>query len=128
MQIIREILSPSLIVLLLMQGATSVWVKLDFLRRQDFIARQLCVNRNNPSKQCNGQCYLSFRLGKALQDQEKQAPNQRGALQEAWVYVAPEATFLFAFHEVNGLKFPRCTPRERAGFQPDIEHPPQTLA
>ncbi|MBL7976797.1 MAG: hypothetical protein JNN12_00550 [Bacteroidetes Order II. Incertae sedis bacterium] len=124
-QTIREIVSPSLILFLLFQGSLSVWIQWDFLLRREFIAKNYCVNRANPNSDCQGRCYLGFRLNKTWDESGKKAPSQRVQEQGSWVYVAPFSAQLFAFHEVNGLKFPQCAPPERLGFLPDIEHPPQ---
>lgn len=115
-------------VLLLMQGMTSVWVKLDFMRRQDYIAKKLCVNRNRPELQCNGKCYLSFRLNKALQEKEQQAPAQRDPSISAWVYITPDSGLRpFAPH-TQYRTFSDLSPQEQDGFRASLDQPPEFLA
>ncbi|HWB92173.1 MAG TPA: hypothetical protein VG605_09980 [Puia sp.] len=52
----------------------------DFYANQDYIARTLCVNRNNPIIHCGGRCQLCKRLkNDARQDQkypERRADNK----------------------------------------------------
>jgi hypothetical protein len=43
----------------------SNWVLIAaFKINQTYIARELCVNRNNPNSNCKGQCYLCKQLNK----------------------------------------------------------------
>lgn len=56
-----------------------VWVipllYLDFEIRRDYIAANLCINKNRPKLNCNGKCYLAKKL-KALEEQEKKQAEQ----------------------------------------------------
>lgn len=48
-------------------------IYLDFNLRQDFIAKTLCINKDEPITVCNGNCFLTRQLHKAQeQQQEKQ--------------------------------------------------------
>src|ERR1700761_5629855 len=47
-----------------------------FYANQDYIAKNLCVNRDKPQMRCNGRCQLCKRL--ATEDnQDKRAPERR---------------------------------------------------
>ena len=49
-------------------------IYLDFNLRQDFIAKTLCINKDEPITVCNGNCFLARQLNKAQeQQQEKQS-------------------------------------------------------
>jgi hypothetical protein len=43
---------------------------------QDYIAKNLCVNRDKPKMNCNGQCYLAKQL-KAQEEKESKTANER---------------------------------------------------
>ena len=44
---------------------------LDYLVRKDFIMENLCVNREQPEKQCNGKCHLEKQLRKEINGSEQ---------------------------------------------------------
>ena len=41
---------------------SNLWILLSFNINQNFIAKELCVNKNDPAMHCNGHCYLSKQL------------------------------------------------------------------
>jgi hypothetical protein len=43
---------------------------------QDYIAKNLCVNRDKPMMNCNGQCFLAKKL-KAAEDKEQKSNSER---------------------------------------------------
>jgi hypothetical protein len=43
---------------------------------QDYIAKNLCVNRDKPMLNCNGQCYLAKQL-KAAEEKEQKSNSER---------------------------------------------------
>jgi hypothetical protein len=43
---------------------------------RDFIAENLCVNRDKPMLNCNGQCYLAKKL-KAAEEKEQKSNSER---------------------------------------------------
>ena len=53
------------------------WSAVAYYRvNRDFIAKNLCVNRDKPMLNCNGQCYLSKQL-KAAEDKEQKSNSER---------------------------------------------------
>lgn len=58
-----------------LQSFTPLIILVDFKIHQDFIAEVLCINRDQPELQCNGQCHLQDKLSEQ-QEQEQQTPNQ----------------------------------------------------
>lgn len=66
---------------------------------KDFIAKNLCENRNKPGKHCNGKCYLAKEINKVSHGLPvSNAPNQKGSsIEEASVHLGG----LFAFSFVN---------------------------
>lgn len=64
---------PILILLLMSQTFSNWFVVLSFKIRQDYIAKNLCENRNRPQLHCRGNCVLMKKL-KAQEKQEQNVP------------------------------------------------------
>lgn len=67
----KNILSISLGLLILLQSTGKLWIVISFKLHQDEIARTLCINRNKPELLCSGKCVLDERL-QSHDNQEKQ--------------------------------------------------------
>jgi len=53
------------------------WSAVAYYRvNRDFIAKNLCVNRDKPMLNCNGQCYLAKKL-KAAEEKEQKSNSER---------------------------------------------------
>ncbi|MDI9880831.1 hypothetical protein [Flectobacillus longus] len=61
-----------LFIILTFRMLSFLLVYLDYNLRKDYIAKNLCQNRNRPSMHCNGKCYLSKQLAKAAEQKEAQ--------------------------------------------------------
>jgi len=46
-------------------------IVLQYQLNKNYIAKNLCVNRNKPQMHCNGKCHLAKELKKANQQEEK---------------------------------------------------------
>lgn len=57
---------------MLFQSFSKVVILTEFKINQNYIARNLCVNRNKPELHCNGKCHLRKQLAK--DDAEQNAP------------------------------------------------------
>lgn len=51
-------------------------VMFEFYLNQDFIAKNLCINRDKPQMQCNGKCHLKKQLT-AEERKEQENPERR---------------------------------------------------
>lgn len=73
---------------------------MSFELNRDFIAKNLCQNRNRPQLNCNGKCYLAKKL-KAQHDREDRETTER--IQNMPVMTL-FCTDLFSFHfaDANG--------------------------
>ncbi|HCR48127.1 MAG TPA: hypothetical protein PLL64_04350 [Rhodothermales bacterium] len=129
MQTTREFITPTLVLLLVIQGLVPLWVQLDFSRRQDYIRKVLCINRGNPEMKCNGKCYLKKRLIKTDQEQQKQQQSTTEHQIVGLVYVAPRNEEL---PEIGGAlppsRHPQAEEHPLEGTPVDITHPPNLLA
>lgn len=61
----------------MLPSLTEIGIIIDYKINRDFIAKVLCIKRNEPVNTCNGQCYLTSRLDKAEEGKEKQTPTHR---------------------------------------------------
>lgn len=72
MKLMRNIVISTLII----ANMASAWlvplIYVDFELRETYIAKVLCINRDNPMTVCKGSCYLSERLTDAAKQQEDQ--------------------------------------------------------
>ncbi|MCX6215611.1 hypothetical protein [Spirosoma sp.] len=72
----RSLLTYILLIAVLLPSI-SPWGTIAYYHlNQDYIARNLCVNRDKPQLHCNGQCYLARRL-KAEQDRQDKETSER---------------------------------------------------
>lgn len=129
MQTLREILTPTLILLLCVQGLLPIWVQMDFKKRQTYIANVLCENKNKPNSHCHGACYLKKRLLKTG-DESSQNPlnkTERRSL-EISPYFLPNV--LVVPQKPLGFKLVSFFLSERPleGFPLEIAHPPNFVA
>jgi hypothetical protein len=60
-----------------------------FNLNQDMIATELCENRNQPQKHCNGHCYLKKEITKEDTANKKNLPYPISQLFQDFVWVSP---------------------------------------
>lgn len=75
-----------MIMAILLPHLLKIGVLIDFKINQDFIVEELCINREKPIKMCNGKCYLSDKLKKVKEQEEKQAPSSKKEILEVNYY------------------------------------------
>lgn len=106
-----------------------VWYEVN----KDYIAEELCENKDKPKLQCNGNCYLNKQIAKV----DDQAPEKDGAQLPKKIEKS-EITVMFSTAELQ-LNFTEHTANIRSyydnyipprGIQPlsSVFHPPQMLA
>jgi len=54
---------------------------IDYLINKNYIAKNLCVNRNKPKSCCKGKCHMVKQLQKANQNPEKDTKNTNNRVQ-----------------------------------------------
>ena len=54
---------------------------IDYLFNKDYIAKNLCVNRDKPKSCCKGKCHMVKQLQKATENPEKNTKNTSNRLQ-----------------------------------------------
>ena len=69
----KKLTAICLLIALIGSGFSQVAVYAGFQLNQDYIAKNLCVNRNRPEMHCNGRCYLMSKLKQVNEKEKKQA-------------------------------------------------------
>jgi hypothetical protein len=86
-------------ILLLLAFAASTFSKavivVDFYANQDYIAKNLCENRDRPIMHCCGRCHLRKRLNREA-DQDKNNPERRAENKQEVLFLDETATMLKA--------------------------------
>ncbi|MNL08946.1 hypothetical protein D3C87_1296900 [compost metagenome] len=116
-------LSILLLFSLLTANCSNLFVYLGFEANQNYIAKELCINRDKPELHCNGKCYLMKKLKQAQEKEQKQErQSQKIQLQDALViqklvYVSPVKDL----KPLRPAEIPFALPRHSSA----IFHPPQ---
>lgn len=67
---------------ILSQSLVQVGIGVYYQLNKQYIAKQLCENKNNPKMGCNGHCYLVKQLKKAEENEKKQSSQIAKAKEE----------------------------------------------
>ncbi|OFZ22894.1 MAG: hypothetical protein A3D92_03165 [Bacteroidetes bacterium RIFCSPHIGHO2_02_FULL_44_7] len=107
-----------------MNAGGKLFIYLDFIINQDYIAENLCENQDKPELKCNGKCFLAKELAK---EEKKEKKESKVKFEDTNVY------FFCSFEEIyesNPLYFEK---REHAnarvqagsvGYLTKVFHPP----
>jgi hypothetical protein len=125
---VKNIAAFSLVILMLtkMMGMPIAW--LSYTINKDYIAAQLCENKNRPALHCNGQCILMKKLAKANESNEsKQNKTEVKTL---------SIDFVEELKSYSIIKITATTPVRNlfrnkmyaSAIQTDIFHPPADIA
>ena len=63
-----------LLVAIVFTQSSKLIVYLNFKINQEYIAKELCENREIPKMNCNGKCYLAKKLQEQEQEEKENAP------------------------------------------------------
>ena len=69
----NRVITILLLVVMLIQAFSKVFIVLDYQANKNYIAEFLCVNKNKPELHCEGHCYLKKELKKAEQAENQSA-------------------------------------------------------
>jgi len=70
---------------------------IDYIVNYDYIAKELCINKDKPALKCNGKCHLMKELAKASEDEKPINSNKKN-------YAKQEIELLFC-NEVTEINF-----------------------
>ena len=115
---ITALITPNLI---------KIGILIDFKINQDFISEVLCINKEKPMSTCNGKCYLSEKLKKAEERQEKQVPINNKERVEVLYYYSKRSFDVPIYDDffVSELNSPYIDEIYTSLFISDIFHPPK---
>jgi hypothetical protein len=107
-----------------LQTFSQVVIVGEYFAQKDYIARNLCENRDKPQMHCNGKCCLKKKLAK---DAKEQAPAQRNQKSEQVVNLFfADADFNIAPHFLAEVvnRFFTTNDLRTYSYQGTIFHPP----
>ena len=87
----------SLLVIVVIQTFSAFVIEADFFLNQDYIAKNLCVNRDKPMMHCNGKCYLAKKL---KEEGKSQAPASKSERSDVITFF--RSRFLFIQYNAAG--------------------------
>lgn len=119
----RGLIAFSLIFMMLTANFSRFFIYAGFELNKNYIASELCENRDKPLMHCNGKCYLMKKLKQAEEKEKNQSrAAQKGHFQEALITHKTNFNFLPQLIKViNPFELPFALPRHSAA----IFHPPQ---
>jgi hypothetical protein len=101
----------------------------DYALNKEYIAKNLCENRNKPKMNCNGKCHLMKQLKKASTDVPSDGNTAKGSSNQEENVVHVSSTFQFNIqHSTSSIAnsylntFSNKLP---SNYLKDIFHPPQ---
>lgn len=108
----------------LLHVASRMIVYFNFWLNQEFIAENLCENREKPQLECNGMCHLKKELNK--DDERKQQDNKPQV--EVMLFIQSETDYEIEKTESFLIDRQRhytfVLPQKPVGYHPYIFHPP----
>lgn len=116
-----------MIIAIILPVSNEIGVLIDFKINQDYIAKVLCINRDNPKLKCNGKCFLAAKLKKLEEQEKKQTPITKKENQERILYCSTIPTYFLHLSEVY-LHKQKVTYRDEfyiSSFLSDIYRPPK---
>ncbi len=119
----RSLIAFSLIFMILTANFSRFFIYAGFELNKNYIASELCENRDKPMMHCNGKCYLMKKLKQAEEKEKNQSrAAQKGHFQEALVTNKTIFNFLPQLIKVlKPIELPFALPR----YSGTIFHPPQ---
>lgn len=108
----------------LLQTWSPTFIRIHFEWNQDYIARVLCINKDEPDMHCEGHCQLEEHL---QTDREHKPGDNRAAMEFPPVvpaFIESSSTFRVFLHEANThyLCSDSGSPRD---FPESVFHPPR---
>lgn len=109
---------------LMVHTFSQVFIVGQFLVNQDFIAAELCENKDEPEMECNGKCYLKKELKK---DEERKTDEKSPLKVEVLMLIDNKilevnSPIEFQVEKIESSDY--TTGRLLSGFNTDIFHPP----
>ncbi|UII32764.1 hypothetical protein LVD17_02820 [Fulvivirga ulvae] len=128
MRALRNIIISFLILNVLGSTLMVPLVYLDFELRREYIARVLCIKKDEPITVCGGKCYLAKQLNKASEQQQNDKQNTSRTEPISFFKVEiVEKDYSRQIVEINAAQIPKQDTHVLRSFVADIFHPPQKV-
>ncbi|GGF45557.1 hypothetical protein GCM10011339_37550 [Echinicola rosea] len=100
-------------------------IQMDYVLNKEYIAENLCINRDKPEMNCDGKCFLAEKLQEA-QDQKEQQPGGIDFSRDFGIYILQDNHFGFQQTPIP-LNLPKAFYQGGKYFNTttDIFHPPK---
>ena len=108
------------------QSFVSLVYDLDFWLNKDYIAANLCVNKNKPQMHCNGKCFLAREKQDAAKQNEQPNTNKKDKF-EMQPFFVPEITSLNCRPAVAVVLYNNEKNIALIGYSKTVFHPPANL-
>ena len=122
---------PVTILLLLLTAVQtfSKWCLIaEFRIERDYIAKNLCVNKDKPQLHCEGQCCLKKRLAQEAKNQAPASSSEQKSKEEVILYCMPIHFEMVHFPVfISAKQYAEYNERSTASFQKTTFHPPAVL-
>lgn len=93
----RRAIATFLLCSLIFSNFSRLYIYTAFELNQDYIAKNLCENRDKPEKHCNGKCYLSKKIKQAEEKEKKQEQEgQKNGMQEQFILLETKLATIFS--------------------------------
>ena len=123
---IKRFTSLLLILLLSCQCLLQLGMIGYFQLNREYIAAFLCINREEPQLQCEGQCFLKDQLSKTSDEQQSDVPSTQNQSLEIPLFLISETRIFLSFTPTAELpQVPRPTPIFFSSPLHSIFHPPR---
>ncbi len=120
----RRIASYFFLIVLTLHTFSQLLVVGKFLYNQDYIAANLCENKDQPELECNGKCHLKKELKKDTKDNHSQESIVTSETilfyQNNSIEIVLEAPSFF----IKKNRFTHYVGKELSDYNPSIFHPP----
>lgn len=121
--VLRKAVSILLIVLMSAQSLYKIGLVTYFEMNREYIASVLCINKKEPSKHCNGQCYLKKNLRES-ETRDNAPVNPVREKIEFQVFVIEKFTFGFATTDTDFQKNTPYLKLSTSGYYHGLFRPP----
>jgi len=78
----RKLLAISLSILLLASCCKDIGTYVNFYANQDFIAKVLCINKDDVKSCCAGKCFLTKQLAEGKSDKDSPSPTVQSEIKQ----------------------------------------------
>ena len=111
----------SLLVIVALQTFSSFLIQADFYLNQNYIAKNLCVNRDKPMMHCNGKCFLAKKL---KEEGKSQSPASKTERLDVSPFFVPTSYSFIDVQQLDKREYFIKNETAVSAFSPFIFHPP----